>query len=514
MNPNFKLIKTVPFRIYLLKFSKNKYKCLISHHHIILDGWSNSLIINEIISAYESLVAGENLVSKYEKLSYKEYLKKIYAQDDQQIREFWKNYFTGINKTFYQKPNSNSNNKKQSFKNHELPLTNDLTKSISEYSKYMMKPISSIFYLAWFILFYKIENSDDIIFHTTFSGRHLKLKGIEKAIGPYINTLPLRMKIGNKSISLLLEEINNMLLSIEDFQLSPVNIVSEYIPGNYNYYNTLMVIENYPRYINEAEANRSISLNSIKYSERTSFDITHIISIEEQWKSKYCFNSDIFNKKDIEYVHEAWVQILEKIVTGTDDELNDFILFDNLNKPVLKLNNLSDQLANEINKKKGILLGQLKNPVQNSGIGEIYIVDQHICNETSYDELKIILNNLSPTDLIGRLNARGKIEKLNKISYAERKFDSGDIESNNKTVQEKLNCIWDEVLGFVPDPKDNFFEIGGDSIKLVRLYKLINHHFPKQIKINDFFENPTIEKLILLIEDNTAKKQEINFIDF
>lgn len=67
-------------------------------------------------------------------------------------------------------------------------------------------------------------------------------------------------------------------------------------------------------------------------------------------------------------------------------------------------------------------------------------------------------------------------------------------------VEEKLTRIWSQVLesGRV-GIRDNFFEIGGNSLKVMQIIKLINKEFNVNLGIKVFFENPDIKSLAGLI---------------
>jgi len=72
--------------------------------------------------------------------------------------------------------------------------------------------------------------------------------------------------------------------------------------------------------------------------------------------------------------------------------------------------------------------------------------------------------------------------------------------------------VWREVLGFDEiNINSNFFEIGGDSILLVKAQKLMEIEFPGKVKLQDFFAYPTISKLAKFIigsdeaEDRTER---------
>ncbi|MGD2089904.1 MAG: condensation domain-containing protein, partial [Candidatus Aminicenantes bacterium] len=51
---NFDLSR-VPFRVILCKIAENKYRLIISNHHILYDGWSTGIILREFFEVYQAL---------------------------------------------------------------------------------------------------------------------------------------------------------------------------------------------------------------------------------------------------------------------------------------------------------------------------------------------------------------------------------------------------------------------------------------------------------------------------
>ncbi|MCP5106090.1 MAG: amino acid adenylation domain-containing protein, partial [bacterium] len=76
------------------------------------------------------------------------------------------------------------------------------------------------------------------------------------------------------------------------------------------------------------------------------------------------------------------------------------------------------------------------------------------------------------------------------------------VEPRNR-VEELLAEIWRKILEREPiGIKDNFFNIGGDSIKTISLLTGINEEFDTSFKAADLYENETIEKIARLILEN------------
>ena len=73
------------------------------------------------------------------------------------------------------------------------------------------------------------------------------------------------------------------------------------------------------------------------------------------------------------------------------------------------------------------------------------------------------------------------------------------------SLELRLTLLWEKVLDKSPlSIKDNFFEIGGDSLLAIRLISTINREFGKQIPLHTIFQNSTIEQLTTVLRQSGA----------
>lgn len=94
------------------------------------------------------------------------------------------------------------------------------------------------------------------------------------------------------------------------------------------------------------------------------------------------------------------------------------------------------------------------------------------------------------------LNINGKIDRaqLPEITTleSERAVYIEPITDTEKTLAK----IWEDVLGIEKiGLGDNFFDLGGHSLKAVKMFNLVNTQFNVKLMISDLFNNPTIERL-------------------
>jgi len=73
-------------------------------------------------------------------------------------------------------------------------------------------------------------------------------------------------------------------------------------------------------------------------------------------------------------------------------------------------------------------------------------------------------------------------------------------------TQQRLVHLWQQFLGIAPvGIHDDFFELGGDSLKVMTISTKIHKEFNVEIPLTEFFNNPTIKKLAQYI-DKTGKR--------
>lgn len=110
------------------------------------------------------------------------------------------------------------------------------------------------------------------------------------------------------------------------------------------------------------------------------------------------------------------------------------------------------------------------------------------------------------------LNINGKLDKKKLLEYLANMNDEEEILKPTNEIEENLVEIWEKVLGIKNiGINQSFFEIGGDSLCAINLIYLINLKFDVQITIQTLFNNPTIQGLAVLIQNNTVIPEKTEF---
>jgi amino acid adenylation domain-containing protein len=108
------------------------------------------------------------------------------------------------------------------------------------------------------------------------------------------------------------------------------------------------------------------------------------------------------------------------------------------------------------------------------------------------------------------LTPNGKIDRLRLQSpenITSNSTDKSCIPPRTPT-ESTLAQIWSEILNAEPvGIRDNFFDVGGDSLLAIRLINKINHQFQRELPLSSLFLNPTIEGLADSLESPTNSQE-------
>ncbi|MFN3988465.1 MAG: phosphopantetheine-binding protein, partial [Rhodocyclaceae bacterium] len=108
------------------------------------------------------------------------------------------------------------------------------------------------------------------------------------------------------------------------------------------------------------------------------------------------------------------------------------------------------------------------------------------------------------------LNANGKVDRkaLPEPEYA----SNAQYEAPQGEVEETLAAIWAEVLGMDRvGVSDNFFDLGGHSLLLIRVHRMLEDQLHPRLSLIDLFKYPTIPALAQRIKqgaDDGAQADE------
>ncbi|MEJ2417061.1 MAG: condensation domain-containing protein [Exilibacterium sp.] len=104
------------------------------------------------------------------------------------------------------------------------PLSRDLSKALRGLARAQKISCATLFHAAWAMVVGVCANCEDVVFGTVVSGRLQSLQDGDRALGLFINTLPLRIVLFGKNVAQLLEDTDSALHQLLSYEQTPLSL--------------------------------------------------------------------------------------------------------------------------------------------------------------------------------------------------------------------------------------------------------------------------------------------------
>ncbi|MCP5045850.1 MAG: B12-binding domain-containing radical SAM protein, partial [bacterium] len=218
------------------------------------------------------------------KIPFKAFVKELKLQDSSEAEVFWKDNLKGFDQPVELSVKRSGQGRLVPSVKFHVPFPDEVRVGVEEFSRNHKLTPASLFYSAWGLLLQRYNNVADVVFGTTVSGRDSGLKGIEKVVGLFINTPPLRVRALPDETTLdCLRRIDDSLKTRAPYENSSLVKIKGYSPlaSEENLFDTIVVVENYPL-SPCAGLNRENSLLTVESwsnVEMTNFDLMLVIKL-------------------------------------------------------------------------------------------------------------------------------------------------------------------------------------------------------------------------------------------
>lgn len=305
------LIKTVDGHIYLL----------IDAHHIVFDGVSVPILLEELKEFYLERELPE---LEFQYVNFAEWQKKIRATDLFFNKlTYWKEKMKNLTPMECWRVEPDEKKKGYLYYNYypDRTFLNTLEKMASgSRTKYV------VLMAAFHLLIQKYTGSKDIVVGAPFNGR--VVEGTDKMIGMFVNTLPIRSQIDlEDSVESYLQQMQDTLMEAQKNQEVQYEEIIDELKADgesqvSGLYNTMLVLQNMP--IDEKKLG-TVALKLMDYKAHTEqFDVViHIIEQKDKFWLKFEYNTEFYDQTHIEMLCGHYIKMVEGMNQCKDKKLKD-----------------------------------------------------------------------------------------------------------------------------------------------------------------------------------------------
>lgn len=393
-------------KLAIFKIEENKYTMVWNFHHIILDGWCLPIIFNTYFENYKCL---EKKIEKSndKKQDYIDYINWIEKQNKEDAKIYWQKYLEGYD-TLATIPVKKVVSSERIYDREEVifELDENLTEKLKTLASKNKVTLNTVCQSIWGILLQRYNNSEDVVFGSVVSGRTCELEEIEKMVGLFINTIPIRVKSNDKiEFKELLHQVQQGIMNAQNFAYYPLAEIQSVSGIQGALLNHVIAFENYPVQ-NNANDDGSIRVipNSLDVFEQSSYDMGITIVAEKKLAIKFMFNANVYDIDFIKNIENHFKSVVKYVIDDESVLIRDIEIVSGSER---------DRILKEFNKtvnsyNDDILITELferqvdKNPEKIAIVYEDKSLTYKELNEKANQLARLLRSNgVKPNDIVG-----------------------------------------------------------------------------------------------------------------
>ena len=230
-------------RFVLARLDTDRWRLVITGHHLLTDGWSMPVLGRELLALYR---AGGDAGALPRVTPYREYLAWLARQDTGAAADAWARALAGLEEPTLLAPGADRAQAAVRPQNLFTELPGGLAAALERHARGQAVTVNTVMQAAWAMLAGALTGRDDVVFGAVVAGRPAELPGVETMLGLFINTVPVRVRLDPAvtagQVWARLQDQQSALLAYHYLGLAQIQRAAG--PGAV--FDTLVVYENYP----------------------------------------------------------------------------------------------------------------------------------------------------------------------------------------------------------------------------------------------------------------------------
>ncbi|MCW2917435.1 MAG: Non-ribosomal peptide synthetase, partial [Actinomycetia bacterium] len=327
----FELSRAPLFRLTLVRLDDDLWQLIWTHHHVLVDGWSMQLIVQEFFAGYEAESQGSPLALPPAR-PYRDYIAWLDRQDPAQAEVYWRRHLAGFHTpTPLPAETMPRTGLASGYAVEEIRLPEPATTDLGRLARRLGLTSSTLVNAAWALLLSRHSGEDDVVFGMTVADRPHELADVETMIGLLINTLPARASIpADQRVGDWLRGLHARLLEMHGFaypSLVQMQGWSE-VPRGQSLFDSIVVFENHPGADSAGGWLAGIEAQQVHAEEQTDYPLTLGVGPGDRMLLSLLYGRDRYTPDTCRRLLGQLRRLLAGMAADPDQTLDELTLLD------------------------------------------------------------------------------------------------------------------------------------------------------------------------------------------
>ncbi len=287
-------------RLTLVRVGERSHHLIWTRHHLLMDGWSTSLLMAEMLACYR----GETLPPRSGR--FREHIAWLQTRDRDAAIRHWQTLLGGLQMPTLLAGALPPPEPAPGHRSLSMRIDAEATARLQAFARQARVTVNTLVQAAWGLLLQRHTGQQTVCFGATTSGRPAELAGAERMLGLFINTLPVvaQPSPGQDKVVWLqaIQAQNAASREHEQVSLAEIQRCAQIEGGAL--FDTIVVFENYP--VDEAlrasqlPAAQSPIFHVRQVREETNYPMTLSVTLGQTLSIEYAWAGQCFSHEQVE----------------------------------------------------------------------------------------------------------------------------------------------------------------------------------------------------------------------
>ncbi len=322
-NAHFDLASPPLLRLSLVTLGPERAELVFTAHHVLFDGWSVPLLMQDLLRLYGS--AGDAAALPRVR-SYRDFLAWLARQDQEASARAWAAELDGVDEPTLLASGRDAGSDSGDIGQVDVPLPAYVAHTLSRRAAELGVTLNTLVQGTWAVLLGQLTGRDDVVFGATVSGRPPAVAGIDAMVGLFINTLPVRVRCRpGEPLARLLTELQDRQAALLDHHHHSLTEIHQATELNV-LFDTVVVFESFPiDHVGLSEANDAagVTITGLTPFSGTHYPLTVTADADPTLRLALQYQHHVFDHETVQAIAARFRRVLEQFAANPGLRVDD-----------------------------------------------------------------------------------------------------------------------------------------------------------------------------------------------
>jgi len=333
----FDLLNQAPFHLRLIRVGEARYWFMMSNHHILIDAWCRSLLMNDFFDIYMALGEGRE-AQLATPPRYRDYIAWLQRQNLAEARQWWQQNLQGFERTT-PIPSDRPFLREHAGHSGGMVVGDCYTRldvrdgaQLRELAQAHQLTVNTFAQAAWALVLRRLSGDRDVLFGVTVAGRPVEMPEMQRTVGLFINSIALRVKLPEDdqqcSVRQWLSGLLDSNMQLREYEYLPLVTIQEHseLPKGQPLFDSLFVFENAPVEVSVLDRAQSLNATSDSGRTHTNFPLTAVCYPGDDLGLHLSYDQRYFDETTVQGMLAEFKRLLLALVQGFHGDMADLPL--------------------------------------------------------------------------------------------------------------------------------------------------------------------------------------------